>query len=65
MLVNEQSMLQPQHDQLQAQGGWSYNVIYLGGQINTWGMNIFDVQNRIKYGQSQLNSQYQSKGFGQ
>ncbi|GAB2562795.1 hypothetical protein ISP15_18040 [Dyella jejuensis] len=56
MLINEQTMLQPLYDHLMVQGGWTNDVIYLGGFINTIGKNIFDVQDRINYGQSQIDS---------
>jgi hypothetical protein len=55
-LVNEQKALQPLYDQLKANGGWGYQVIYMGGFINTHGGDIFDIKNRIEYGQHELNS---------
>ena len=60
-LINEQQKLQPFYDRLSDQGGWSYNVIDMGGRLNTKS-DIFNLMNRIGYGMEQLDSQREGKG---
>lgn len=53
MLKGEQSMLQPLYDNLDSKGGLDEKIIYFGGLKNT-GKNIFNLENRMKYGQEKL-----------